>query len=113
MSQTATPVADDIAFVRSLPADRQSAVLSALLVEFAARQPKPAPIPVETVDGQLLGKFHPEKRRMAFEVALRGLTPDARKHFLRPLPPDFDPDDSLTIEELAALRSEAVPQAKR
>jgi len=52
MSQTATPpVADDIAFVLGLPADRQSAVLSALLRELTGKRGTATPIPIPAAAG--------------------------------------------------------------
>ena len=109
MSQSATPpVADDIAFVLGLPADRQSAVLSALLRDLAGKQGSAAPIPISTAAGHrslCLGKFVPDAEVVRYLDFLDTLSPASREMMTRPLPADFDPDDSFTFEELAARRA--------
>ncbi len=111
MSRTVTPpVADDIAFVLGLPADRQSAVLSALLRQLAGKQGSAAPIPIRTAAGHrslCLGKFVADPEAVRYLDFLDTLSPPSQEMMTRPLPTDFDPDDSFTSEELAARRAKA------
>jgi len=89
---TTPPVADDIAFVLGLPADRQSAVFAALVRHLAH-------------DGQRTGV-----RADWFRSLVDALTPDMPEFVSRPLPPDIDPSDPdnwATNEELDALTAKA------
>jgi len=106
---TTPPVADDIAYVLGLPADRQSAVLSALVRQLSGERTGAA-IPVTAADGNRAGTYLPNEDVAGLEALLRGLSPEARARFLRPLPPDFDPDDYLSDEEMEAIRAETRPR---
>lgn len=106
---TTPPVADDIAFVLGLPADRQSAVFAALVRRMTGGQPSAA-IPVTDPDGQRFGTFLPDAEVARHRAFLDGLPPHLREKLTRPWPSDFDPDDSFTLEELAAMRAKGRAQ---
>lgn len=105
----APPVADDVAFVLGLPADRQSVVFAALVRQLSGDKPGAA-IPVTGPNGNWAGTYLPNEEVAGLEALLRGLSPEARARFLRPLPPDFDPDDYLSDEEMEAIRTETRPR---
>ena len=105
MSQTVTPpVADDIAFVLGLAADRQSAVLSALVNHLTGGRVGAA-IPI-TADGHRVGTFVPVADIARYQAFLDSLPPHLHEKMTRPLPPDFDPTDWATDEELDALTAQ-------
>ena len=107
MSHAITPPASDVEYVLGLPADRQAAVLSALLRRLVG-DCADAKVPVAATDGQRtlpLGTFAPDAETVRYLAFIDTLSPDAREMMTRPLPRDFDPDDSLTLEELRALRA--------
>ena len=108
MSQSATPpVADDIAFVLGLPADRQSAVLSALVKHLTGNRAGAA-IPI-AADGHRVGTYLPTLNAVDFRTLVDALTPAMPPISHRPLPPDLDPadpDNWAADEELDALTAQ-------
>lgn len=108
MSQTATPpVADDIAYVLGLPADRQSAVLSALVKHLTGDRAGAA-IPI-AADGHQVGTYLPALNAADFRTLVDALTPAMPPISHRSLPPNLDPTDPdnwATDEELDALTAQ-------
>lgn len=96
---TATdPTAADL--LRTLSPEAKEELLFGLLRELMQIQGANGEIPIHTEAGELLGCFLPptavEARNDEF---LAQVPPKVREAMTRPLPPDFDPDNSYTVEE--------------
>jgi hypothetical protein len=100
---TATvPTAADL--LRTLSPEVKEELLSGLLRELMQMQGALGEIPLHTETGEFIGCFMPPAAVHARnEELLAQMPPKVREAMTRPLPPDFDPDDSYTAEELDDL----------
>jgi hypothetical protein len=106
------PQISPVEFVKSLPPEAKQAVFLALLREVLALSGGTGLIPVTDEDGRPLGYYvPPEAAKARAEALLAEMPPEVREAMTRPLPPDFDPDDCLSDEELEVIRREACSES--
>lgn len=100
---TATePTAADL--LRTLSPEVKEELLIGLLRELMQIQGAFGEIPLHTEAGEFIGCFMPPAAVHARnEQLLAQMPPNVREAMTRPLPPDFDPDDCLTDEEVDAI----------
>ena len=111
LPELAARSADEL--VASLPPEMKSDVFCALFRELIRHNANAGRIPVITADREFLGSVVPAAaERERYDTFVAGLSTDTRERMTRPLPPDFDPDDVLSDEELAALRTGVRPQSR-
>lgn len=101
-------------YVRSLSPESKEEVLAALLLELIEINDGGYGLIPFNFAGKSLGYYVPPKAAdERYERMMAGLPPDVRKRLEVPLPPDFDPNDCLTEEEIRAiLRGEESAQSK-
>jgi hypothetical protein len=105
---TAAPVngqaASPVDYIRALAPEEKEAVFIALLQELIeVNGGGHGLIPFQTPDGTSLGYYvPPEASRQRYEQFLAELPPEIRDRVPRGLPADFDPDDTIPIEDLIA-----------
>jgi hypothetical protein len=98
------PQTSPVEFVKSLPPEAKYDVFLALLKEVLAASEGKGLIPVTDENGKSLGYYvPPEAAKARAEALFAEMPPDVREAMTRSLPPDFDPDDCLSDEELKAL----------
>ena len=93
-----------VELLRTLSPEAKEELLVGLLRELMQVQGAFGEIPLRTDTGEFLGCFMPAAAVEARnQEMLAQMPPSVREAMTRPLPPDFDPDDSYTAEELDAL----------
>lgn len=99
--------------LRTLPPETKTEVLTGLLRELIRIHGGRGLIPFNTDDGEFLGYYvPPEAAKAQTQAFLEEMPPAVREKLTKPLPPDFDPDDSLTLEELDAIRRGENPRSR-
>jgi len=90
--------------LRTLSPEAKEELLIGLLRELMQIQGAFGPIPLTTDQGEFLGCFLPPAAVKAqADEQLAQMPPKVREVMTKPLPPDFDPDNSYTFEELEEL----------
>lgn len=109
---TATdPTAADL--LRTLSPEAKEELLIGLLRELIELQGGHRQISFDLPGGEYLGYFvPPELARVQAEASLAEMPPKVREAMTRPLPPDFDPDDSYTAEELDELSRQRILRSR-
>ncbi len=88
-----------VAYVRSLSPEDKEEVFISLLKELIEINGGEGLIPLDR-PGEPLGYYVPPKAAQErFEKMMAELPPEVREALEKPLPPDFDPEDSLPADE--------------
>lgn len=99
--------------LRTMPPETKTEVLTGLLRELIRIHGGHGLIPFTTDEGEFLGYYvPPEAAKAQTEAFLAEMPPAVREQMTKPLPPDFDPDDCLTDEELEAIRRGENPRSR-
>lgn len=86
--------------LRTLSPEAKEELLVGLLRELMQIQSDQGQISIVTEQGEFIGTFLPPAVVKAqSDAALAEMPPKVREAMTRPLPPDFDPDNSYTPEE--------------
>jgi len=86
--------------LRTLSPEAKEELLIGLLRELMQIQGANGEIPLHTETGEFLGCFLPPAAVAARnEEFVAQMPPKVREAMTKPLPPDFDPDNSYTVEE--------------
>lgn len=86
--------------LRTLSPEAKDELLIALLRELISIHGGHHQISFELPGGEYLGYYVPPEVSLAQTAAsLADMPPKVREAMTRPLPPDFDPDNSYTVEE--------------
>jgi hypothetical protein len=98
---TATDVNNPVEYVRNLSPEDQDQVLLTLLREAVRIYGNMGQIPIKDEEGKPFGYYIPQgasEYRTARFIA--EMPPEVREQMLKPLPPDFDPNNTFEFEEL-------------
>lgn len=92
------------ALLHTLSPQAKDELLVALLRELVALRGEQGQISFDLPDGEYLGYFvPPAAAKERADEFLAQMPPKVREAMTRPLPPNFDPDNSYTAEELDEL----------
>ncbi len=110
MTATEPTTAD---LLSTLSPEAKDELLVALLRELMQIQGDQGQLSLVTEQGEFIGTFLPPAVVKAqSDAALTEMPPNVREAMTRPLPPDFDPDNSYTAEDLDELSRQRTQKSR-
>jgi len=112
MKMSTAAVLSPVEYVRRLAVEDREAVFRSLIEDVYDVNGRVRAIPLHDAAGRPLGMLLPPNAEEArWQAMLAEMPPNVREVMTRPSPPDFDPSQCLTDDQMEQLRREVYGQS--